>query len=128
MDNTRRVVVVDGLPETEQVLKAVLEPRGFQVSRTRGTNPPSALTASKPPQLLVLHHDQTQNASNGSRDVNWPTTPAVIIGNLEVPATAGNHVPDHCRMLSHPFHYAELINAIDRLLECPPDTNEAAAA
>jgi DNA-binding response OmpR family regulator len=105
-----RVLVIDGLSETEEVLKAVLEPRGLTVDRIRGNS--FEKTAEQPPSVVVIHLDeprQTAAASNGFSDV-----PQVIIGSAEISGCcgpAGAH-----QFLRKPFHYRELIQAIEGLL------------
>jgi CheY-like chemotaxis protein len=115
----QRVVVVDGLAETAQVLKAVLEPRGLQVeriSRDRATGP---LRLPKAPHVVVLHEDDAAGWRGYSEP--WPEIPRVVIGSAEIPAR-----PSHSgqqQYLAKPFQYRELIQAIERLLvepENPP--------
>lgn len=106
MNDDRRVVVLGGLPETADVLKAVLEPRGWEVARLRGERP-----SSEPPSLVVLHRDdEPQNP--------WEDVPTVIIGTADVPA--GNDSPEDRPFLTQPFQYAELIQAVDRLIQSRP--------
>jgi len=103
LNDDRRVVVLGGLPETADVLKAVLEPRGWEVARLRGESPSSP----EPPSLVVLHRDDEPRNP-------WVGVPTVIIGTAEVPDDdCSNAAP----FLAHPFHYAELIQAVDRLLD-----------
>jgi hypothetical protein len=91
-----------GLPETADVLKAVLEPRGWEVARLRGERP-----ATGPPRLVVLHRDDEPRNP-------WADVPTVVIGTADVPDDAAS--PDDRPFLAHPFHYAELIQVVDRLL------------
>ncbi|MEX0703413.1 MAG: hypothetical protein WD069_15060 [Planctomycetales bacterium] len=107
----RRVLVVDGLDETEQVLKAVLEPRGLRVDRVRAAAP-SRIASREPPHLLVLHEDGA-----GSIAPKWRDVPRIVIGRIRErsgrPSDAARHD------LPHPFEYGELIAAIERLLAAP---------
>lgn len=104
MVSGQRVLLIDGLSETEQVLKAVLEPRGLRVDRIRGAAPASAPLAE--PAVVVFHDEYPgSNALDG--------VPRVIIGasvsDTETPSEVSQHLP-------HPFHYRELIHAIESLL------------
>lgn len=118
----QRVLVVDGLAETEQVLKAVLEPRGLHVDRVRrGTpslsgpdEPKKRAPAAARPNVLVLHEDQSDV---GGLD-QWGQVPRVVIGSMQMAESSesGEYLP-------HPFQYRELIGAIERLLS--PATESA---
>jgi DNA-binding response OmpR family regulator len=104
--------VVEGLAETEEVLRAVFEPRGMQVSRVRAHEPLTDHSAA--PSLIVLHEDSPPAVPQGQalRDV-----PRVIIGSASVPTSAA---PRHTEQyLQKPFHYGELIAAIESLLDRP---------
>jgi hypothetical protein len=104
LNDDRRVVVLGGLPETADVLKAVLEPRGWEVARLRGDRPATL----EPPNLVVLHSDDEPRNP-------WVDVPTVIIGTAEFPDRTDSS--DDRPFLAHPFQYAELIQAVDRLLQ-----------
>ena len=117
MVSGQRVLVVDGLSETEQVLKAVLEPRGLQVDRIRSGSPLSAAAPrfgsshapTKRPNVVVLHE-----ADDVPYQAQWGAVPRVIIGSAHIPEAAADGSPEY---LPHPFQYRELIGAIERLLD-----------
>ncbi len=117
MTNGQRVLVVDGLAETEQVLKAVLEPQGLEVNRIR-TRFAQSSHSSNPPHVVILHEDHTQKIAPESLD-SWPDIPRVVIGSLTM-----SNAPNSCgpqgdageQYLSQPFHYRDLINAVEKLL------------
>lgn len=124
MVSGQRVLVVDGLAETEQVLKAVLEPRGLHVDRVRRGAPtyspsesarPRSVTAPVRPNVVVLHEDQEDA---GGLDP-WGQVPRVIIGSVRMPDRPENGAPEY---LPHPFQYRELIGAIERLLAPKADS------
>jgi hypothetical protein len=100
------VVVVDGLRETTEVLRAVFEPRGVRVCRQTSTCAP---VQSEPhrPQVLVLHEDPPTD----------PDGPRVLVGRI-VLGSASRDLD--CRSLSSPFHYGDLIAAINAAVEAPP--------
>jgi hypothetical protein len=101
------VLVVDGLSETTQVLKAVLEPRGLRVDRVRGHQTVSPRASSKP-NVVVLHEDETLPPED-----RWQGVPRVVIGSTELPPTEPGNGEHH---LPKPFQYGELIQAIESLL------------
>lgn len=123
----QRVLVVDGPWETEEVLKAVLEPRGLHVERVRGGPAPHAGRNASPARVVVIHgeeHPDFQDASG-----SWGDTPRVIIGSADQPnsPTEGESVPrgvpsqnsdppaEH-HHLPFPFQYRDLIQTVERLL------------
>lgn len=118
MSDGRRVLVVDGLAETEQVLKAVLEPRGLHIERVRqNANLPETL-AQRRPHLIVLH------AGDGSlppdRDGQWSAVPHIVIGSMQcdphpADSESGEDAGDR-RYFCKPFQYGELIGAIEQML------------
>lgn len=110
MASAQRVVVVDGLAETEEVLKAVLEPRGLSVERVRAHASHSVNRPAETPNLVVLHADDAVPA----RRPAWDGVPRVIIGSASVPGC--DHARGDSRYLQKPFCYRELIRAIDELL------------
>jgi hypothetical protein len=112
----QRVLVVDGLLETEQVLRTVLEPRGLTVDRIRGDSTESSPHDLPRPSVVVIHEDDARARSNGSND--WNEVPRVVIGSAEF---SGRQTSTHDRhYLTKPFQYRELIQAIEHLLEEPP--------
>jgi hypothetical protein len=105
----QRVVVVDGLAETEQVLKAVLEPRGLRVERIRAHASHTSDREKSAPNVLVLHSDDAQ-----AKRRSWDGIPCVVIGSAAIPES-GRLRPD-AHYLQKPFCYRELICAIEQLL------------
>jgi len=104
------VLLVDGLSETEEVLKAVLEPRGLHVDHV--SHPPcdGSGRSTSPPNVLVIHEDDSpRSRSHGN---GWGQIPRVIIGSAKI-APASD---DHRRYLREPFQYRELVLAIEQLL------------
>jgi CheY-like chemotaxis protein len=112
----QRVLVVDGLSETEEVLRAVLEPKGLEVDRVRGADTGvfsrARLAAKKRPSLVVLHVEDGRApmpASDG-----WQDVPRIVIGaTKDAPPSRLAAVEHH---LEKPFQYGELIRTIERLL------------
>ena len=116
MNDDRRILVVDGLPETEQVLKAVLEPRGWEVTRLRSDSLQEAET-SHPPRLVVLHQNSADDPATAiTTRSRWPDVPTVVIGSVEIPDRDSSAASAATSPLPPLFHYSELLQAIDRLL------------
>jgi hypothetical protein len=111
------VVVVDGVPETAEVLRHVFEPRGYSVERVRGFDLPH------PPQpagmVLVIHDD---GGSHTQRHFRYGTVPRVVVGSFTAEAAPG--LPGEQR-LTQPFDYAELIRAVETLLASEPQRSAA---
>lgn len=112
MTTGQRVLVVDGLAETEAVLKAVLEPRGLQVDRIRAHHPPERITRGTRPHVVVLEAHELDPPGAAPR--LWDNVPRVIIGSAQIPTDPTSSSDE--QHLSKPFHYGELIQAIERLL------------
>jgi hypothetical protein len=114
--NGQRVLVVDGPPETEEVLKAVLEPQGLEINRIR-THLPQSLHDAKPPHLVILHEEAAENSSPLAKA--WPGVPRLIIGSVALadrePQCPTESSPREER-LCLPFHYRDLIQAVETLL------------
>lgn len=112
MTTAPRVLVFDGLSETEAVLKAVLEPRGAHVERRRS----SEVSASDdpPPQVVVLDLDDPPG--NTCVETAWPDVPRVVLSSrpCSVEQTSAG-------FLEKPFHYPELVQILQRLLDLPTE-------
>ena len=104
MTSGQKVVVIDGVPETAQVLQAVFEPRGHRVERIRSHA--AAIAQHTHNSVLVLHDD-----AEGSRRSKYGSAPRVVIGSISSDST--NSTATH---LSPMFQYAELVRAVEGLL------------
>lgn len=113
MTNGQRVLVVDGLAETEQVLKAVLEPQGLKVNRIR-THFPQDVPSPLPPHVVILHEDPSDEFP--AQAESWADVPRVIIGSVAVSRSEAPKSGPREQYLSQPFHYGELIQAVETLL------------
>jgi CheY-like chemotaxis protein len=112
----QRVLVVDGLSETEEVLRAVLEPRGLMVDRIRSAAT-EALAARRRPSVMVLHVDEEPSPT--SQPAGWQNVPRIVIGAAKVNDDCESAAGEH--HLEKPFHYGELIRTIERLLAAAAD-------
>jgi CheY-like chemotaxis protein len=112
----QRVLVVDGLSETEEVLRAVFEPKGLEVDRVRGADTGvfsrERLAAKERPSLVVLHVEDGPTSIPTSD--GWQDVPRIVIGaTKDAPPSRLAAVEHH---LEKPFQYGELIRTIERLL------------
>ncbi len=114
------VVLWGGQPETEAVLKAVFEPRGYKISRLCASaigdkslqfDLSAAENEASPPQLVVVDHD---DATVPPCD-HWSDVPRIIIGKMKSRGT-GIQCDGRHKSFSHPFQYGELIQAIESML------------
>lgn len=112
MGTGQRVLVVDGPTETEEVLRAVLEPRGLEVNRVRAHLPSEAGPSA---HVVVLHEDDLLDAG----DEAWRDVPRVIIGSAPLPESVPEGSDRQEQYLQKPYHYGELIRAIEKLLGTP---------
>lgn len=114
MENGQRVLVIDGLSETEQVLRAVFGPQGAQVDRIRRSGIDSRLNERRPaPDVVVIH--QGANTRDSQTSFAWPSIPQVVIGSAEILQKDESSPERH--YLQEPFDYGELIDAVQRLLD-----------
>lgn len=105
-----RVLVVDGLPETQVVLDAVFQPRGVVVDRVCAGHPlPNP--ASEQPHVVVLH-DESEPDSGTS----WNDVPRVFIGRRNVPSVGGRTDRGGADLPSM-FDYGDLVRTIESLLK-----------
>ncbi|GIX04156.1 MAG: hypothetical protein KatS3mg114_0025 [Planctomycetaceae bacterium] len=119
---TRSILVIDGPRETDTVLRAVLEPQGAHVCRTRRWALSSELLAHLDPAVVVIDVD------DAAASTPLPTLdkPQILIGSRKV------DVPERgCCFLEKPFEYPELIAVINELLtqdthSPPPPSSESA--
>ena len=113
MIHGQHVLVMDGLSETADVLKAVFEPRGLQVRRVCGTGNDEFVPTEDPPSLVVIHCEEQQSPPQQAE--RFIDVPRVIIGTADLPESHDRETGAH--YLKQPFHYRELIQAIERLLD-----------
>ncbi len=107
MSHGASILVVDGLSETTEVLKAVFEPRGHEVRRVRRTQ--SSESAARP-GVIVWHDDA--DAESAPLDSSLHGVPRVLIGKARLSDTSRN-----TRRFAQPFDYGELLQAVEAALE-----------
>jgi CheY-like chemotaxis protein len=114
------VLVVDEYSEMADVLQAVLEPRGVRVERAlAATTPADCSTEAPAMRLSVVVVDEETAAGRGVAPLEWRDVPKVVIGKVSMPAREPGAVPE--RYLRKPFHYADLVHAIETLIAVKPE-------
>src|SRR5262245_47263481 len=119
VSNRDRILVVDEASDTAEVLQAVLKPRGVCVQRVRRLDQ-SAAPDESCPAVVVLNAESMDGTSPADLAV-WQHVPQVIIGTVRIPAaTVGASHGASRRVLRNPFQFAELLQAIESLIDAPP--------
>jgi DNA-binding response OmpR family regulator len=98
--------------EIQEVLHAVLAPRGLRVDWVRSHAEQFAGESADCPDILVIDAEALP-ISSSSTGRNWEHVPQVILGDGDAEATAA--VPGQT-YLSKPFQFPELIQVIENLL------------
>jgi len=111
VNSAPHVLVIDGTSDTEAVLRAVLEPRGTQVERTRGTNVRRRTDVANVPHVVVIDLDDESADASASC---FGESHRILIGSAQTP------VDNRDRFLAKPFQYPELLRTIEDLLALPP--------
>jgi CheY-like chemotaxis protein len=123
VSNRERILVVDEVSDTAEVLQAVLEPRGVTVNRITRWGQTESSTAENRPAVVVYDAESSADGAPTTGG-NWHGVPQIIIGTMRVDRTSdtGNSgsqaaAPDSARRyLQKPFHFAELVQAIEDLI------------
>ena len=111
--NGQRVLVVDGMHEIQDVLRAVLAPRGMRVDWVRSHMQQLPGEAADRPDILVIDAEAHPVHQSG-KNQHWSNVPQVILG---ADVESSNADPDlQHAYLNKPFLFPELIQAIERLL------------
>ena len=117
MKRSDQVLIVDGLRETADVLRAVLAPRGLDVARIRGDGAFPAGDSDAPiPRVVVIHQEGNAALVHSPGSV-WSNVPRVIISSDDLPQHASPCNGDRQHYLRKPFQYGDLVQAIERLLD-----------
>ena len=137
-----RVLVFDRETETADVLRAVLEPRGVSVSQVKTRQQDAIESQKSRPAVLVIdleqsplsgpHLGQQECLSDCVADA-WQNVPRVVIGQISLENSEPERSPAGLdsatgtlagrslqRRLMKPFHYGDLIGAIEQLLAESP--------
>lgn len=106
VEHSSSILVVDGLSETTDVLKAVFEPRGHTVNRIRQAQLPTSFLSQ--PRVVVWHANDSEDSVIADR---FQGVPRIVIGRTTSATTARGS-----RRFSQPFEYGDLLHAIESLL------------
>ena len=109
----QRVLVVDGIPETEEVLRAVFEGRGCQVGRIRSRGEVREPDREETPHVVVIDADAP--TAPQAEENAWDEVPRVVLG-ARVMTTQATVPSRSALFLEKPFQYPELVRAVERLL------------
>jgi CheY-like chemotaxis protein len=124
VSNRERILVVDDVSDTAEVLQAVLEPRGVTVNRVSQRGRLETSTVANRPAVVVYDAESLTDGTPPA-DRSWQGVPQIIIGTMQVAhspdsaASDGNALAapnSQRRYLQKPFHYAELVQAIEALI------------
>lgn len=114
-----QVLVIDGLEDTGEVLKAILEPRGLLVEQVRSDDLLHRTPSCQTPHLIVFHAEDSKAMKTLGR---WEDIPQIVIGSIpgdQSKETAGSKTSGNRCYLSKPFEFRDLLSAIeDRLQHC----------
>jgi DNA-binding response OmpR family regulator len=122
VSNRERVLVVDGVTDTAEVLQAVLEPRGLTVKRVSRLDRFPVPSIETRPVVVVLDAEACHGANCPTWE-GWQSVPQVIIGTIHLAAAETTGIADPTaqrRYLQKPFQFADLIQAIETLLARQP--------
>lgn len=111
--NGQRVLVIDGMHEIQEVLHAVLAPRGMQVDWVRSHVQQVPGEAAGRPDILIIDAAALPIHKSG-KNREWRGVPQVILGADEAASTAD--ADSQHTYLNTPFQFPDLIRAIERLL------------
>ena len=111
------VLIVDRLPETREVLRTVLECRGWHIIEADAPNQGAEMVRTHHPDLVVLDLETDPIPSDYDCQAvvqasDESSTPIVMLGNVrrDAPPTSSQAV------LRKPYHYGPLIRKIEELL------------
>ena len=116
VSNSQRVLVVDDVSDSAEVLRAVLAPRGVHVDRLRaGRFSPSEPAIPQAPSVVVI--DMEPSDFSPAPGTSWDDVPQVIIGSARLSPLAPREEGQPAReYLRKPFEYAELVRAIEKFI------------
>lgn len=108
----------DGVSETAEVLEAALAPRGMIVNRIRDFNQTRSTPPDARPAVIVFDAESVA-ALLSPPVVPWRGVPQVIIGRIPLSNSPNEAIDGDAperRYFEKPYHYAELIEAIETLI------------
>ena len=113
---SRRVLIVDQSDEMRQVLRAILEYRGWEIVEVRAAQQGLDLANACRPDVIVLDLETLQDAAatpNGENVPAWQATDAPLVFLGRMPCDCRS-TQDRC--LTKPYHYGPLLRTIEEVL------------
>lgn len=112
----RSVLIVDDSRDSREVLRAVLELRGWNIIEANDATDGLEMAERLQPDVIVLDTD-TRAADNADIQAHYNDTSRRNNGSLVVIGKARYTIPDDARrrVVSKPYHYAPLVRTIDEL-------------
>jgi CheY-like chemotaxis protein len=108
------VLIVDDSSDSREVLRAVLELRGWRILEADDPQDGLAMTAALHPDVILL---DTDTAADGAVEECYEIASRRHNASLVVIGQARYNVPasDRHRVVAKPYHYAPLVRTIDEL-------------
>lgn len=111
----RRVLIVDAVDDTRQMLKLILQRRGWTTSEATASEQGLQLVDDLHPDVIILDAETLANESDAHgacTEHAWhaESTPVLFLGEAPNRTRAGAH-----RQLDKPYHYAPLLRTIEEL-------------
>lgn len=113
-DRQRRVLIVDESEESREILRTILERRGWEIVDTAEARQGLKLADNCQPDLIVLDLESLPYEDDGLRDQydrqsQQSSTPIVLLGTTRVSQQRRAAV-------AKPYHYGPLVRTIEALL------------
>ena len=113
-DRQRRVLIVDESEEAREILRTILERRGWEIVDTAEARQGLKLADNCQPDLIVLDLESLPYEDDGLRDQydrqsQQSSTPIVLLGTTRVSQQRRAAV-------AKPYHYGPLVRTIEALL------------
>lgn len=110
----RSVLIVDDSPDSREVLRAVLELRGWKIIEADDAQDGLAKANELHPDVIVL---DTDTANDSAVEASYDNASRQNNASLVVIGQARYNVPvsDRHRVVAKPYHYAPLVRTIDEL-------------
>lgn len=117
MSPRQSVLIVDRLPETREVLRTVLECRGWDIIEADAPTQGAEMVRKHHPDLVVLDLETDPVPSDYDCEAilaasDQSATPIVMLGNIR----RETRISTNQAVLRKPYHYAPLIRKIEELL------------
>ena len=114
------VLLVEPSRETREVLSTVLQLRGLRIFEAEEPRRGLELAREERPDVIVLDFDQAA-VDDGlqtelAAETRQPNTGLIVLGNVPPNRAAADRSAPANRFIAKPFHFAPLVQAIERLV------------